>query len=303
MVLSMTGFGKSTETSGVGDFYVEIKSLNNRFLEINYRGNKDLAVLEMRIRDYIKSKVKRGRIDVFIKYLPGINQNVSVVANSALAVDYYNAVKAILRDLKETCKVEGLEDNVSLYVENILRLPGVVEIISGEVDEEILWQALMPAVDEAMKEVISGREKEGEALKKELILNVDELKSYLNGIREIQTDVVEKVRKRLIETVEQLKKEIDVDLTEDRLNAEIVLYADKMDVSEEVVRIASHIESFISTLEESAEKGKKLDFIIQELFREINTIGNKAKDSKISNLVVQVKVVLEKMRELVQNIE
>ena len=303
MVLSMTGFGKSTETSGVGDFYVEIKSLNNRFLEINYRGNKDLAVLEMRIRDYIKSKVKRGRIDVFIKYLPGINQNVSVVANSALAVDYYNAVKAILRDLKETCKVEGLEDNVSLYVENILRLPGVVEIISGEVDEEILWQALMPAVDEAMKEVISGREKEGEALKKELILNVDELKSYLNGIREIQTDVVEKVRKRLIETVAQLKKEIDVDLTEDRLNAEIVLYADKMDVSEEVVRIASHIESFISTLEESAEKGKKLDFIIQELFREINTIGNKAKDSKISNLVVQVKVVLEKMRELVQNIE
>jgi len=303
MVLSMTGFGKSTETSGVGDFYVEIKSLNNRFLEINYRGNKDLAVLEIRIRDYIKSKVKRGRIDVFIKYLPGINQNVSVVANSALAVDYYNAVKAVLRDLKENCKVEGLEDNVSLYVENILRLPGVVEIISGEVDEEILWQALMPAVDEAMKEVISGREKEGEALKKELILNVDELKSYLNGIREIQTDVVERVRKRLIETVEQLKREIDVDLTEDRLNTEIVLYADKMDVSEEVIRIASHIEGFISTLEESAEKGKKLDFIIQELFREINTIGNKAKDSKISNLVVQVKVVLEKMRELVQNIE
>ena len=303
MVLSMTGFGKSTETSGVGDFYVEIKSLNNRFLEINYRGNKDLAVLEIRIRDYIKSKVKRGRIDVFIKYLPGINQNVSVVANSALAVDYYNAVKAVLRDLKENCKVEGLEDNVSLYVENILRLPGVVEIISGEVDEEILWQALMPAVDEAMKEVISCREKEGEALKKELILNVDELKSYLNGIREIQTDVVERVRKRLIETVEQLKREIDVDLTEDRLNTEIVLYADKMDVSEEVIRIASHIEGFISTLEESAEKGKKLDFIIQELFREINTIGNKAKDSKISNLVVQVKVVLEKMRELVQNIE
>ena len=303
MVLSMTGFGKSTETSGVGDFYVEIKSLNNRFLEINYRGNKDLAVLEIRIRDYIKSKVKRGRIDVFIKYLPGINQNVSVVANSALAVDYYNAVKAVLRDLKENCKVEGLEENVSLYVENILRLPGVVEIISGEVDEEILWQALMPAVDEAMKEVISGREKEGEALKKELILNVDELKSYLNGIREIQTDVVERVRKRLIETVEQLKREIDVDLTEDRLNTEIVLYADKMDVSEEVIRIASHIEGFISTLEESAEKGKKLDFIIQELFREINTIGNKAKDSKISNLVVQVKVVLEKMRELIQNIE
>ena len=303
MVLSMTGFGKSTETSGVGDFYVEVKSLNNRFLEINYRGNKDLAVLEMRIRDYIKSKVKRGRIDVFIKYLPGINQNVSVVANSALAVNYYNAVKAVLRDLKENCKVEGLEENVSLYVENILRLPGVVEIISGEVDEEILWQALMPAVDEAMSEVIRCRGKEGESLKKELILNVNELKSYLNGVKDIQTDVVDRVRKRLIETVEQLKREIDVDLTEDRLNTEIVLYADKMDVSEEVVRIASHIESFILTLEESAEKGKKLDFIIQELFREINTIGNKAKDSKISNLVVQVKVVLEKMRELVQNIE
>jgi len=303
MVLGMTGFGKSTVTSGAGDFYVEIKSLNNRFLEINYRGNKELTVLEMLVREYIKSKVKRGRFDVFIKYLTGINQNISVIANSALAVNYYNAIKAVIGDLKENCKIERFEEDFSLYIENVLKLPGVVEIISSEADEEVLWQAVMPAVDEAMNEVIKCREKEGEASKNQLVLNVNEMKSYIEEIKKLQGDVLAKIRKRLFETIDHIKKEVDVALTEDRLNAEVVLYVDKMDISEEIVRIESHIDSFELTLEGTSEKGKKLDFIIQELFREINTIGNKAKDSKISNLVVQLKVVLEKMRELVQNIE
>lgn len=292
MIKSMTGFGRCEIQKGSRKFTVELKSVNHRYLDVNIRMPKKLNFFETAIRTLLKSYANRGKVDIFITYEDLSQTQVSVKYNAALAAEY-------LKYLKQMEEEFGLENDVR--VSTLSRYPEVFIMEEQSEDEEELWNGLKEALEGAFTQFVETRKTEGENLKKDILSKLDLLEEQIVFIEERSPQIIAEYRAKLEDKMKELLA--DTQIEENRIAAEVILFADKICTDEEVVRLKSHIQHMRNTLEEKEGIGRKLDFIAQEMNREANTILSKANDLEVSNHAISLKTEIEKIREQIQNIE
>lgn len=292
MIKSMTGYGRGESNLPGKKFNVELKAVNHRYSEVVLRMPRSLSQFEDRIRKIIQSRIARGRVDGFCSQEECGEKAVAVKVDKALAAAYYKAIK----DLQE-----GLDITGSIKIKYLTDLPGVLVVEEPAENVEELWPAILEAVEAALESLIRMRETEGEQLASDLMQRIDRLVLINEQIRERSPAVVEEYREKLRTRLNDFIK--DGSLDPERLTAEAAVFADRSNITEETVRLESHLKQAGACLKEGQPVGRKLDFIVQEMNREINTIGSKANDLEISRLVVEVKSEIEKIREQVQNLE
>lgn len=293
MIKSMTGFGMGESTDGIHNFSLEIKTVNHRYNDIVLKMPKHLNYLEDEIKKRIKNRINRGRVEVYI--------NLEYISESAMNVKVDIPLAKAFKDSLETI-VDQLNIKDEIKLSHILSVSEIIKMERKELDEDITWDCLKTALDMALEKVMDMRIKEGIILKKDMESQIIKIEKMVMEIENRSPIVVEEYKEKLKDRIEELLDE-EYNLDEERLNNEIAFFADKSDINEEIVRFNSHISQFLKALEEAEPVGRKLDFIIQEMNREINTIGSKANDLVIGNYVIDVKSELEKMREQAQNIE
>ena len=292
MIKSMTGFGRCEVLKDSRKFTVELKSVNHRYLDVNIRMPKKLNFFETSIRTLLKSYADRGKVDIFITYEDLSQSQVSVKYNAALAAEY-------LKYLNQMAEEFSLDNDVR--VSTLSRYPEVFTMEECSEDEDELWNGLKEALEGAFSQFVEMRTKEGERLKEDILLKLDLLSEQIRFIEERAPQIIAEYRTTLEEKMRELLEDTQID--DNRIAAEVILFADKICTDEEVVRLKSHIQHMKETLEESNGIGRKLDFIAQEMNREANTILSKANDLDISNRAISLKTEIEKIREQIQNIE
>lgn len=292
MIKSMTGFGRCEVLKDSRKFTVELKSVNHRYLDVNIRMPKKLNFFETSIRTLLKSYADRGKVDIFITYEDLSQSQVSVKYNAALAAEY-------LKYLNQMAEEFSLDNDVR--VSTLSRYPEVFTTEECSEDEDELWNGLKEALEGAFSQFVEMRTKEGERLKEDILLKLDLLSEQIRFIEERSPQIIAEYRTKLEEKMRELLEDTQID--DNRIAAEVILFADKICTDEEVVRLKSHIQHMKETLEESNGIGRKLDFIAQEMNREANTILSKANDLDISNRAISLKTEIEKIREQIQNIE
>ena len=291
---SMTGYGRGECTMYERKFTVEIKAVNHRYNDITVKLPRAIMVFEDEIKKAISKKVFRGKLDVFVNFESFSQEDVNISVNEPLAKSYTET----LRKLKSDLQLEG-----DVTIEMVSKFPDVITVdknISNENTENEIRECLMKAVEDATDAFVAMREVEGETLKKNIIEKVAFVNDALQKIEERAPFVSKDYRARLEAKLADLD-EIQVD--ESRLLTEVMLFADKACIDEEITRLHSHISQMYSIVEESVPVGRKLDFLVQEMNRETNTIGSKSNDIQITNHVVDIKSEIEKIREQIQNIE
>ena len=293
MIKSMTGFGRCEYAKGERRFVVEMKGVNHRYLDVNIRMPKKLNFFETAIRNLLKQSVQRGKVDIFISYEDLSESQVALKYNETLADEY-------LRYFHEMEESFGLENDIR--VSTLSRCPEVLTMEEQAVDEEELWNELKQALDGAISQFVETRGTEGENLKKDLIEKLDGMVKLADQIEERSPQILSEYRQKLETKVKELLA--DTQIEEGRIAAEVVMFADKICTDEEVVRLRSHILHMKETLQsDESGIGRKLDFIAQEMNREANTILSKANDLETSNIGIDLKTEIEKVREQIQNIE
>ncbi len=293
MIKSMTGFGRCEVEAGERRFAVEMKGVNHRYLDVNIRMPKKLNFFETAIRNLMKQSIQRGKIDLFITYEDLSENQVSLKYNEILAEEYLTYFK----QMEEKFSLEN-----DIRVSTLSRCPEVITMEEQVIDEEELWNGLKQALDGAIRQFVETRGTEGENLKKDIIAKLDGMLELVAFIEERAPEIIAQYRAKLENKVKELLE--DTQIEEGRIAAEVVLFADKICTDEEVVRLRSHIVHMKETLEKGeAGIGRKLDFIAQEMNREANTILSKANDLDISNVGINLKTEIEKVREQIQNIE
>lgn len=294
MIYSMTGFGRGQHSNAVFDVTVEIKSVNNRYCDVIVKMPKKLNVFEDRIKSKIKSKLSRGRIEVYINLEEKAHDNYEVTPNFEILDKYVKAYKAIQERYE-------LKNEISIAL--LSRVQEGIEVSYHERGEEDYWAVLEPAIDDAIKNNYAMREREGEQLKVDMLSKVSHIRAILNDIESKSPIILEHYKTRVKERVSELLKDMNTEVDAYRLANEIAIYADKTNINEEIVRIHSHLDQIQNILNLSEPIGRKLDFLIQELNREVNTIGSKSPDFDVSSQVIELKSELEQIREQVQNVE
>ncbi len=292
MVRSMTGFGRGEATGQPGKITVEMKAVNHRFSEVVFRMPRQFNVHEEPAKKLILGQVTRGRVDVFISWEAAASAK-GVKVDKELALAYHNALKELGEEI-------GSKSELSL--DTLARLPDVLSIQEGSVSDEEVWAVLEPALTAALTNLIAMREREGATLVQDLTERLDKIESFREASAERAPQVVVEYRDRLTKRLEELLPQGN-HVDPQRLAQEVAVFADRADVSEEIQRLGSHIAQFRAALTEGEAIGRKLDFLVQELGREVNTIGSKANDASMTAGVVAAKSELEKIREQVQNIE
>ena len=292
MVKSMTGFGRCEVSEGSRKMTVEMKSVNHRYLDVNMKMPKKLNFFDASIRNLLKTYIQRGKVDLFITYEDTAETNFSLKYNQELAGEY-------LKYLQQMAETFGLENDIR--VSTLSRYPEVLSMEEVQADEEELWNLLEKALKGACEQFVETRIKEGENLRKDLLAKLDEMLENVEYISVRSPEIVGEYRRKLEDKVKELLE--DVHIEESRLATEVTIFADKICVDEEIVRLRSHIEHTKTTLEEGGAVGRKLDFIAQEMNREANTILSKANDLEVSNHAIDLKTEIEKVREQIQNIE
>ncbi len=292
MIKSMTGFGRCEAVWNNRKFTVEIKAVNHRYLDVNVKMPKTLYFFESAIRSELKKYISRGKVDVFVGYEDLSEKTSAVRYHRELAGEY-------LKYLRQISEEFGLENDIG--ASGLARFPEVLTMEETGVDEEELWKELQKAAAQAAKVFVDARAEEGEHLKRDLLEKLDGMLGMVNFIEERSPQIMADYRRRLEERVRELLSDAAVD--EARLLTEVTVYADKVCVDEEIVRLRSHIETTKNTLREGGAVGRKLDFIAQEMNREANTILSKTSDLEISNRAIDLKTEIEKVREQIQNIE
>ncbi|MDY0234412.1 MAG: YicC/YloC family endoribonuclease [Gudongella sp.] len=293
MVKSMTGYGKGEAENALFRLKVELKSVNHRYLDINIKLPRYLIYLEERIKKLIKDQLNRGKIDIFIN-LDFINQSsIDVKVDIPLANSFKSALDSLILEL-------GIDDKVRLS--NILQISDVIKTEKKDLDEDLTWGTLQLAVSEALAGITQMREYEGEQLKTDILLKLNEIELIMEKIKSRSPLVVEEYRIKLNERIKYLMDDSNF-IDYDRLALEVAIISDKSSIDEEIIRLGSHINQFREILNQESPVGRKLDFLIQEFNREINTIGSKSSDSILVNSVVDLKSEVEKIREQIQNIE
>lgn len=289
---SMTGFGKGTCAVDGREMTVELKSVNNRFLDISMRLPRSLSQLEEPFRRALQQRLSRGHIDVFVNYRNTRSDARAVRLDTPL-------MEAYVQQARKAAEALSLTDDLALS--RVLSLPDVTEIIPADEDEEALLSLGEQAVHLAIDALLKMRLGEGERLKQDLHSRIERMEEYAAAIEKRAPGVAEDYRKKLTERIEEMVKDTEVDRS--RLATEIALFADRAAIDEEIVRLKSHLAHFNELLEVQEPAGRKMDFLIQEMNRECNTIGSKANDAALTDLVLLCKAEIEKLREQIQNIE
>lgn len=292
MIRSMTGFGRASCSIDGREVIAELKSVNHRYLDIGFRIPRSLSFLEDTVRSIISSAISRGHIDVSLTYKNTRRDARTVSIDRVLLAEYLEAASSAAAEFNLTN---------DLTLARALELPDVAVITEAEDDRNAILEAARCAVIEALADLTTMREREGERLRIDLISKLDSTIKIRDKIALCAPNVVQEYKRRLYERISDMLSEVEIDRA--RLATEIAIYADKVGIDEELVRLKSHIDAMLAMLDISEPIGRKLDFIVQEINREFNTIGSKANDNAIAALVIDGKAEIEKIREQIQNIE
>lgn len=293
MVKSMTSFGRASNEEGSKHlFSVEMKSVNSRYLDVNVRLPKSIISLEEEIRKLVNSKLSRGKVDIFINQKSYSQGDGLAKLNLSLARSYYECLKEIEKEI-------GVKNDITAT--QIARFPDVIEIVEKEDSIEEIWMSIKPLISSSLEMMDNMRLIEGEKLKEDILSKLKEMESIVNKI-EVIADVIPDTYKKKLETrLKELLESVEID--EGRIAQEVAIISDKASVDEEIIRLRSHLNQMRMTFNEGGQIGRKLDFIIQEMNREANTIASKSSDMDMTNYVINIKNLIEKIREQVQNIE
>ena len=292
MIKSMTGFGRSEAVTGERKITVELKSVNHRYLDLSIKMPKKLSFLESAIRNLMKTYIQRGKVDVFITYEDYTLNRGALKYNKELAAEYLG----YLRQMQEEF---GLENDIN--VSALSRYPEVLTMEDQSPDEEELWSFLEPVLRQACEKFVDARILEGHNLEKDLLEKLEELDKKVQMVEERSPEVVNAYRAKLEARVHELFEDSQID--DSRIAAEVVMFSDKICNDEETVRLRSHIKNMQKIVTEKEGIGRKLDFMAQEMNREANTILSKSSDLEISNIAIDLKTAIEKIRERIQNVE
>ena len=288
---SMTGFGRASLESNGKNYIIEIKTVNNKYSDITVKSTKRLSFTEDKIRKQIANRITRGKVEVSVSFFDFSNKSKNVVLNKEVAKEY-------IKQLREIADENNLSENISVV--EIAKLPDILNSIDSDNDEEIASEVLQ-CLNMALDSLIEMRKAEGENIKQDLLVRIERVKNLVDKIAENSKGIVEEYVSKLEKRVKEILKTDVVD--ENRIAQEAVIYADKTSIEEELTRLNSHIVQFKELVNSDGPVGKKLDFMIQEMNRETNTIGSKAGSGEITKAVIDLKVELEDIREQIQNIE
>lgn len=293
MIISMTGFGRGEATANGYTATVEIKSLNSRYLDITSKLPAALQDKEYELKEILQKHINRGKLNVIV-HLSDTENGIPSIKVDEIKVKHYAGL------LRQVAKISGINTDITLS-----DLAGFADIFSSETEDEDAaahkWEAVKTALEEALDNLIRMRTREGDHLKEDFLLRLDTIGSNLEAISEISENRAEEVRSRLRERITALLEDESFD--RDRLETEVALLADKMDITEEIVRLRAHLTYFGDAIEQAEKAGRRLNFLTQEMNRELNTMGAKANDSGISHFVIHSKEMLEQIREQIQNVE
>lgn len=292
MIKSMTGFGRSELSDEKRKIIFEMKSVNHRYLDVNIKMPKKMNFFEAAIRNELKNYIQRGKVDIFINFEDFSENNVSVRYNRDIAEEYLKYLNQMAEDF-------GLENDIR--VSSLSRYPEVFTMEDQSPDEDEIWKLLKKAIDAAAEEFVETRKNEGENLKNDLLAKLEEMLGHVAFIEERSPRIIDEYKQKLREKVEEMLQGVQMD--ENRLITEVTLFADKVCVDEELVRLRSHVEATRKILTDGGSVGRKLDFIAQEMNREANTILSKTTDLESSERAIELKTEIEKVREQIQNIE
>ena len=292
MVMSMTGFGRAELSVGTRDIIVEIKSVNHRYFEFSCRTGRGYSFLEDKLKKYVSERVSRGKVDMYVSITENDDSSVEVELNRPLAAGYVKAMRELSLEY-------GVTDDVS--VSTLARIGDIFQIHRPPTDEDAVFNDVKVAVDSALEHFIEMRRAEGEKLREDILSRAEHIISIVAEIEERSPITVQEYRERLYTKLKDVLQSSNID--DQRILTEAAIFADKVAVDEETVRLRSHFDQMKSFLDSDQPVGRKLDFIVQEMNREANTIGSKVTDSQLAHKVVEIKGEIEKIREQVQNIE
>lgn len=292
MISSMTGFGRAEFSSDNRKITVELKSVNHKYFDVNIKMPRKFNAFEGKIRNLLKKYAVRGKIDMFITFEDRSENFSNLFYNSILAGEYFNYYKLISEEF-------GIENDIRTSL--IARAPEVLSLEDGEIKEDEIWEELSATLSEAFAAFKEARTREGEALKADILLKLEDMERHVAFIEERLPQIIEEYKAKLKENVKELLENNIID--EARIAGEVVMYSDKIAVDEELVRLKSHIKNMTATLNRGGAVGRNLDFIAQEMNREANTILSKSGDIDVTNCGIELKTLIEKIREQVQNIE
>ena len=294
MLLSMTGFGESQKNQDGLRVHVEIKTVNNRFFKLSLHISEGYSLLESQIDSLLRQSIKRGTVQL----------NVNVVKEFSSDSISFNAsaMDAYWTELSAWAKKAGVG---AIQPESLLTLPGVIENANSDKESNLEndWLVIQSVISEAAEKLYAMRQREGDAMQRDLSANISEIRGYLEEIRALAPNVPKNYASKLTERINAILEEQGVELDPKDIVREVAIFTDKCDISEEIVRLSCHLDQFDALLESSNAEGRKLDFLTQEMNRETNTIGSKANDLDIARRVIDIKAVIEKIREMVQNVE
>lgn len=292
MICSMTGYGRSDIQIEDKKIVVEIRAVNHRYADFNIRVQRYYSFLEDYLREHLQKRIHRGKVNITVSIDSYGDDDQMVKINNGLAKSYISALRQLRDDF-------DLHDDIS--VSTIARYTDIFKVEKKEEDENNLWKMVKQAVDLALSEFISMRNREGERLKQDIIKIGKNIENIVNEIRSRSSQIVEDYKIKIESRIKEMLSDATFD--ESRILTEVAIFADKTNINEEIVRLESHINEMDKIFESNNPVGRRLDFLIQEMNREINTIGSKCNDIYISKRVVEIKSEIEKMREQVQNIE
>jgi uncharacterized protein (TIGR00255 family) len=292
LALSMTGYGRGIKSSPAYSITIDIKSINHRYLEIYFKIPRIYSFLEDILRRDLTAKISRGKIEVSVTIEKFFTEEITVKLNRSLLTSYFKAIDELTSDFQ----IQGAPD-----LNTILSLPDVIQTIQPSEDEEELGNLAAEVLGDAIDNLLKMRRLEGQRLAVNIREKLAVLEGFHRQLVELAPGMVTEYRARLLKRIQELTDGVEID--PNRLAVEVAIFADKSDINEELVRIESHLRQIDKTLELDETIGRKLDFIVQELNREINTVGSKGNDLTLSQIVIQFKSELEKIREQIQNIE
>ena len=292
MLRSMTGYGRSQKILGGRDILVEIRSVNHRYYEYSSRIPRSYNYIDEKLKALLKTSVSRGKIEVAVTINNIEGKDTEIAINKGVAEGYVTALRSVSEEL-------GLVDDITLS--KLIKLPDVFSVQKTPDDEEQIWKDVSEVTAEALAKFVEMRQVEGERLRSDVIEKADNILSMVGCVEEISPQTVENYRNRLFKKISEILEDKNID--EQRILTEAAVFADKVAVDEETVRLRSHISQLKTMLDSDEPVGRKLDFIVQEMNREVNTIGSKAQDLNVTKYVVDMKSEIEKIREQIQNIE
>jgi len=292
MVRSMTGYGKGIAENSDAKVTIEMKSVNHRYLDLNIKLPKKLNFLESLVRNQISESIFRGKVDVYITLEEHSDACYQVSVNEAMALKYYDSISKMAENL-------GIDND--MRASSIVRLPDVIELLETDSDEDSLKELVSQALSSCINQFVESRISEGRRLEADLISKMDEMIVLVDKLEKRSPEIIEEYKTRLSTKISELLDDTKID--DSRIAQEVTIYADKICIDEEMVRLKSHVTETRSVLNLDREVGRKLDFLAQELNREANTILSKSTDVEIADIGITLKTLIEKVREQIQNIE